>query len=42
MKRNVHAHRMPGYAAVTLSLKAPGKAPGDVTAAQMEAIAQLA
>ncbi|MDR2789308.1 MAG: nitrite/sulfite reductase [Candidatus Accumulibacter sp.] len=42
MKRNVHAHRMPGYAAVTLSLKAPGKAPGDVTAAQMEAIAGLA
>jgi sulfite reductase (NADPH) hemoprotein beta-component len=42
MKRNVHAHRKPGYAAVTLSLKAPGKAPGDVTAAQMEAVADLA
>ncbi|MDR1662641.1 MAG: nitrite/sulfite reductase [Azoarcus sp.] len=42
MKRNVHAHRMPGYAAVTLSLKAPGKAPGDLGAAQMEAIADFA
>ncbi|MDR1936230.1 MAG: nitrite/sulfite reductase [Candidatus Accumulibacter sp.] len=41
-KRSVHAHRIPGYAAVTLSLKAPGKAPGDVGDRQMEALADLA
>ena len=42
MKRNVHAHRVPGYAAVTLSLKTTGVPPGDVTSDQMEAIASLA
>ena len=42
VKRSVHAHKIPGYAAVTLSLKAPGKAPGDITDAQMEAVADLA
>ena len=41
-RRNVHAHRIPGYAAVTLSLKAPGRAPGDITADQMDAAADLA
>ena len=41
-QRNVHAHRVPGYAAVTLSLKKTGVPPGDVTADQMEAIAALA
>ncbi|MDR1889066.1 MAG: nitrite/sulfite reductase [Zoogloeaceae bacterium] len=40
--RCVHPHKIPGYAAVTLSLKAPGQAPGDITAAQMEAVATLA
>src|SRR4029079_505406 len=40
--RNVHAHKMPGYAAVTLSLKRTGVPPGDVTADQMDAIADLA
>ena len=40
--RNVHAHKAPGYAAVTLSLKRPGVPPGDVTAEQMDAIAELA
>ncbi len=39
--RNVHAHTVPGYAAVTLSLKRPGVPPGDVTDAQLEAIAEL-
>jgi sulfite reductase (NADPH) hemoprotein beta-component len=39
---NVHAHRMPGYAAATISLKAPGHAPGDATSAQMELVADLA
>ncbi len=33
---------MPGYAAVTLSLKKTGVPPGDVTSEQMEAIAALA
>jgi sulfite reductase (NADPH) hemoprotein beta-component len=41
-ERNVHAHKVPGYAAVTLSLKAPGRAPGDCTAEQLEAIATMA
>ncbi len=40
--RNVHAHKTPGYAAVTLSLKRPGVPPGDVTDTQLEAIAELA
>lgn len=39
---NTHAHREPGYLAVTLSLKAPGRAPGDATAEQMEWMADLA
>ena len=42
VERNVHAHRIPGYAAVTLSLKKPGAAPGDATSAQMEEAAELA
>lgn len=42
LSRNTHAHRVPGYAAVTLSLKAPGQAPGDITAAQMDSVADLA
>jgi sulfite reductase (NADPH) hemoprotein beta-component len=42
LERNVHAHRLSGYRAVTLSLKRPGQAPGDVTADQMEAAADLA
>ena len=41
-KRNVHPHKVPGYAAVTLSLKKTGVPPGDVTAEQMDAIAALA
>src|SRR3989441_1482460 len=41
-KRNVHPHKRPGYAAVTLSLKKTGVPPGDVTAQQMDAIADLA
>jgi sulfite reductase (NADPH) hemoprotein beta-component len=41
-KRNVHGHKVPGYAAVTLSLKKTGVPPGDVTSEQMEAIADLA
>ncbi len=41
-KRNVRAHRQPGYASVILSLKKTGTAPGDVTAEQMDLIADLA
>lgn len=42
LQRNVREHKMPGYAAVTLSLKPTGVAPGDVTDAQLEIIANLA
>ena len=41
-KRNVHPHKAPGYAAVTLSLKKTGVPPGDATAGQMDAVADLA
>ena len=41
-RRNVHAHKVPGYAAVTLSLKKTGVPPGDATADQMDAVADLA
>lgn len=41
-QRNVVAHKKPGYAAVTLSLKPTGVAPGDVTDKQLDAIADLA
>jgi len=40
--RNVFPHKVPGYAAVTLSLKKTGVPPGDVTSDQMDAIAALA
>ncbi|WP_110647722.1 nitrite/sulfite reductase [Salinicola peritrichatus] len=39
---NVMDHKVPGYKAVTLSLKRREHAPGDVTADQMEAVANLA
>ncbi|MBA3479080.1 MAG: nitrite/sulfite reductase [Lautropia sp.] len=42
LERNVHAHRVPGYSCVTLSLKKTGVPPGDVTAEQMQGIADLA
>ena len=42
VKRSIHAHKVPGYVAVTLSLKAPGVAPGDITDQQMEVVADLA
>lgn len=41
-RTNVVAHRAPGYAIVNLSLKAPGIAPGDLTADQMDKVADLA
>ncbi len=42
LKRNVKPHKVPGYAAVVLSLKKTGVPPGDATAEQMDFIAGLA
>ncbi|MFZ4121543.1 MAG: nitrite/sulfite reductase [Caulobacterales bacterium] len=42
MKQNVVAHRHKDYAAVTISLKREGIAPGDATADEMDAVAALA
>jgi sulfite reductase (NADPH) hemoprotein beta-component len=41
-RRNVHAHRVPGYRIVSIPLKSAGQAPGDMRAEQMEALAHLA
>ncbi|MDR2189005.1 MAG: nitrite/sulfite reductase [Azonexus sp.] len=42
LQRCTHPHRVPGYRAVTLSLKRHGAPPGDITAEQMETVADLA
>jgi len=42
LQRNVREHKIAGYASVTLSLKPTGVAPGDITDAQLEIIANLA
>ncbi len=42
LERNVHAHKLSGYRAVTLSLKRTGQAPGDATDAQMNLAAAIA
>jgi sulfite reductase (NADPH) hemoprotein beta-component len=42
LARNTAAHREPGHAIVTISLKPHGLPPGDCTAEQMECIADLA
>jgi sulfite reductase (NADPH) hemoprotein beta-component len=39
---NTRPHKVPGYRAVVVSLKAPDIAPGDITADQMDALADLA
>jgi sulfite reductase (NADPH) hemoprotein beta-component len=39
---NTVAHKVPGYRAVFISLKKPDVAPGDITDAQMELVADLA
>ncbi|RDB43330.1 nitrite/sulfite reductase [Halomonas sp. DQ26W] len=39
---NVHGHKVPGYKAVTLSLKRSGHSPGDLTWEQMHQVADLA
>jgi sulfite reductase (NADPH) hemoprotein beta-component len=41
VKRNTLAHRVSGYRIVTVSLKATGHAPGDITAEQLEILAEL-
>jgi sulfite reductase (NADPH) hemoprotein beta-component len=42
VQANVAAHKQPGYAIVNVSLKPAGGAPGDATAAEMAAVAELA
>lgn len=42
LKRNVKPHKVPGYAAVVLSLKKPGVPPGDATDVQLDFMADLA
>src|SRR5690606_19984869 len=42
VRTNVHPHKVPGYAAVTVSLKRTGTPPGDMSADQMDAVADLA
>ena len=41
-RHNTRAHKVGGYRVVFVSLKKHGEAPGDMTAAQMEALAALA
>ena len=41
-RNNVSAHKQAGYGIVDISLKAPGDTPGDASAEQMEAVADLA
>jgi sulfite reductase (NADPH) hemoprotein beta-component len=41
VKRNTQAHRVPGYRVVTISLKATGFPPGDLTAEQLLLLADL-
>ena len=42
VRYNVAPHRAAGHAIVTVSLKPPGRPPGDASAAQMELLADLA
>jgi sulfite reductase (NADPH) hemoprotein beta-component len=42
VRSNVVAHKVPGYAIANISLKPEGGVPGDITAEQMEAVADLA
>lgn len=39
---NISAHKLPGYAIVSVSLKKPGATPGDASADQMRALAEIA
>jgi len=42
VETNVHPHKAPGYAIATISLKATGETPGDMSADQMDAVADIA
>jgi sulfite reductase (NADPH) hemoprotein beta-component len=42
LRTSLHPHKVPGYAIVTISLKPEGGIPGDASAEQMEAVADLA
>ena len=42
LKRNVIEHRQSGYAAVTVTVKSPGRPPGDITSDEMRGLAKLA
>jgi sulfite reductase (NADPH) hemoprotein beta-component len=42
VKANTHLHKMPGYISVVMSLKPAGGIPGDVSADEMDLIADLA
>ena len=42
VRHNVAEHKVPGYRNVYLALKQPGTPPGDITADQMDAVADLA
>jgi sulfite reductase (NADPH) hemoprotein beta-component len=42
LERNVHAHQVAGFRAVTLSVKRAGQAPGDATDVQFDQAADLA
>jgi sulfite reductase (NADPH) hemoprotein beta-component len=39
---NTRAHKQAGYRAVTLTLKKTGRAPGDITAEELDSVAELA
>ncbi len=41
-RQNLHPHRVPGYASLTISLKPIGGIPGDASADQMDVVADLA
>ena len=42
MASNVVEHKAPGYSIVNITLKAPGRVPGDISADDMDAVADLA
>ena len=42
LRTSLHPHKAPGYAIVTISLKPEGGIPGDASAEQMDALADLA
>src|SRR3990170_2746470 len=42
LKHNVRPHRVPGYSTVVVSLKEPGRTPGDASSDAMDLVADLA